>query len=119
MVKIQAFLRQWGPSLVMMAAIFCFSSIPSAEMPSVPGFWDTLLKKGGHMLGFGLLALSYGHGLSWSRKRWWLLPWLLVVLYAGSDEFHQRFVAGRHSSVVDVGIDSLGAGLALLLRYLH
>ena len=71
------------------------------------------------MLGYGLLALAFGYGLGWRGKRWWLLPWLLMVLYASSDEFHQRFVAGRHSTIVDVGIDSLGAGLALLLRYFY
>jgi hypothetical protein len=119
MVKVRVFLHQWGPALIMMAVIFTFSSIPSAEMPSIPGFWDTLFKKGGHMLGYGLLAFSYGHGLGWSRKRWWLLPFLLVVFYGASDEFHQRYVAGRHSTFVDVGIDSLGAGLALLLRYIQ
>jgi VanZ family protein len=118
MDKIHAFARRWGPSILMMALIFFFSSIPSKELPSIPGV-DTLFKKGGHMLGYGLLALSFGHALGWERKRWWQLPLFLVFLYACSDEFHQRLVAGRHSSVIDVAIDLIGAGLALLLWHLY
>mgnify|MGYP000214777858 CR=1 FL=1 len=34
------------------------------------------------------------------NKRW--LVWVLVILFALSDEFHQSFVAGRHSSIWDV-----------------
>jgi len=68
------------------------------------------------MLGYGLLALSYSYGLRWDRKRWWL-PCLLAILFSITDEFHQSFVSGRHPSIVDVGIDSIGAGLALLLKY--
>ena len=37
-----------------------------------------------------------------------------TVAYAASDEFHQSFTAGRHPSLVDVGIDSVGALIALL-----
>jgi len=109
MKKILRFL----PALVMMAAIFAFSSVPSQEMPSF-GFWDTLVKKGGHMLGYGLLALTYWFALGLDRKRWWL-AFVLAVFYALSDEFHQSFVPGRHPSLVDaLLIDPAGAALALL-----
>jgi hypothetical protein len=56
MSKLTSFLWRWGAALLMMAAIFGFSSIPSAEMPDF-GLLDTLVKKGGHALGYGLLAL--------------------------------------------------------------
>jgi VanZ family protein len=43
----------------------------------------------------------------------------MAVLYAGSDEFHQSFTSGRHPSVMDVGIDTLGAITgALFFRWL-
>ncbi len=109
-----------------MAVIFLFSSIPSDELPSFD--WaDFLIKKGGHALGYGLLALSYWHGLSPDRhgaregNKMPFAPaarvsaWLLTVLYAVSDELHQSFVPGRHASVWDVMIDALGAALALWL----
>ena len=100
----------------MMLVIFAFSSIPSKMMPKFP--WDDLIvKKGGHMLGYGLLALSYSYGLRWDKKRL-CLAWLLAILFAITDEFHQSFVPGRNPSIVDVGIDSTGAGLALFILYI-
>ena len=37
----------------------------------------------------------------------------LAVLYAITDELHQGFVAGRHPSAVDVGIEAAGALIAV------
>ena len=107
------FLRRWWPAFVMMAAIFAFSSIPSADMPPL-GSWDVIVKKGGHALGYGLLTVAFWRGLEWKRKLIWL-PFLLAVLYAASDEFHQSFVPGRHPSPVDVGIDAIGSSVVLAL----
>jgi hypothetical protein len=42
-----------------MLAIFLFSATPGAEVPNF-GSSGYYMKKGGHMLGFGLLALSTG-----------------------------------------------------------
>jgi VanZ family protein len=39
---------------------------------------------------------------------------VFAVLYAVTDEFHQGFVAGRHESALDVGIDAAGALLAVV-----
>jgi VanZ family protein len=97
-----------------MAVIFGFSSIPSKTMPSFGG-WDLVVKKGGHMLGYGLLALAYWYGLRFDRRNWWLAL-ILAVLYALSDEFHQSFVPGRNPSWVDaLVIDGAGAAIALIL----
>ena len=43
------------------------------------------------------------------------LPLLLCLLYAASDELHQRYVPGRSSEVRDVLIDFSGALLGFLL----
>ena len=102
----------------MMAAIFAFSSIPSTEMPRF-GLMDFLIKKGGHALGYGLLALTYLRGLKGERRevvsRRLFVAWLLATLYSATDEFHQSFVPGRHPAVTDVMIDSIGAALGLIL----
>lgn len=98
-----------------MAAIFALSSRPSDELPSFGGV-DALIKKSGHVLGYGLLALSYWRGFGWERKRM-LHAWGLAVAYAATDELHQAFVPGRHASPVDVVLfDAVGAALALWLR---
>ena len=105
---------RWQPAILLMAAIFLFSSTPSSELPDY-GFWDTLVKKGGHMTGYALLALSYWYWMRFDPKKGWL-AWLLAVLYAATDEFHQSFTPGRHASFEDVLVyDNLGAYLAVLL----
>lgn len=95
-----------------MAVIFYFSAQPSFALPDF-GWADYLVKKGGHMAGYGLLALSFWYALEWkSDKRW--LAWLLAILYAVTDELHQAYVPGRHPSPWDVAIfDNLGALAAL------
>ncbi len=68
------------------------------------------------MTGYGLLALSYWFGFKFDRKKGWLV-WLMALLYAASDEFHQSFTPGRHPSPVDVlFFDGGGALLGILFR---
>jgi VanZ family protein len=106
----------WLPAVLVMLAIFGFSSIPSNELPNF-GSGDLIVKKGGHVLGYGLLALAYWVGLRFDKRRWWLAL-LFAILYAASDEFHQSFVPGRHSSWVDaLVIDGGGAAAAVGLVY--
>jgi VanZ family protein len=118
MLKIRTFFAVWGPSILVMAVIFAFSSIPSNEMP-IFGPVDFLVKKGGHASGYALLALANLRALrripggQWTRLS--ILAWILAVLYSATDEFHQSFVPGRHPAVTDVGIDALGAATGLLL----
>jgi len=108
-------LSLWGPALIIMAVIFAFSSRPSAEIPDF-GSWDYVAKKGGHALGYGLLAVAYWRGFNLQRGRKWI-AWILAVCYAITDEIHQSYVPGRHPSMLDVLIfDNLGAILALILR---
>jgi VanZ family protein len=114
MDKLRQILPRWLPALVVMSVIFLFSSQPSEKLPDL-GWADRLFKKGGHMLGYGLLALSYWHGFGWERKKR-PLAWLFAVLYAATDEFHQSLVAGRIASMWDVLVfDNLGALIALWL----
>jgi len=114
MYKLKQILPRWLPALVMMSVIFLFSSQPSEKLPDL-GRADHLFKKGGHMLGYGLLALSYWNGFGWDRRKR-PIAWLSAVLYAATDEFHQSFVAGRSPSIWDVLVfDNLGALIALWL----
>jgi VanZ family protein len=106
--------KRWGAAVLLMLAIFALSSRPPNELPHF-GWADRFFKKAGHMVGYGLLAFSYWHGLGRQRGRS-LHAWALAVLYGASDELHQVFVPGRGASVADVLIfDSAGAALALWL----
>ena len=102
----------WLPAILMMLAIFIFSSIPSDSMPCFD--WaDLIIKKGAHMLGYGLLALAYLYTFKLDLSKLKII-WLFALLYAMTDEFHQSFVIGRNASWLDVGIDSIGAAIMLI-----
>lgn len=104
---------KWIPALFMMSIIFWFSSRSGDDLPNFD--WaDTIVKKSGHMIGYALLAVSYWYaqGLQMKNRR---IAWLLAVLFAATDEFHQTFTQGRHPSIWDILIfDNLGAWLGLL-----
>ncbi len=106
-------LPRWIPALVMMSLIFWFSSQPSGKFPDLP--WDYVIKKTGHVLGYGLLALCFFFAFRFEPKYRWA-AWLLAILYSATDEFHQSFVPGRHPSLFDIlFFDNLGALTALWL----
>jgi VanZ family protein len=99
----------WLPVLLWAAGIFALSAIPSLN--SGLGTWDYLLRKCAHVTEYAVLAVLLRRALGRD------VPALLLAsAYAVSDEFHQTFVAGRHGSPIDWGIDTVGAllGLALL-----
>lgn len=107
-------LERWIPALAVMALIFMFSSRPSNELPDF-GTWDYVIKKGAHMLEYGLLAAACWRGFDGAPSRQWA-AWGMAVGYAVTDEIHQSFVPGRVPSPVDIALfDNLGAILALWL----
>ncbi len=69
------------------------------------------------MTGYALLAGAYWYGLGFDPRKSWL-AWILAVLYAASDEFHQSFTPGRHPSPVDALLFD-GGGDALALTAVH
>ena len=125
-------LKNWLPALVLMMIIFAASSIPGDAMPRFDEF-DFSVKKLGHSLGYALLAISYFRGLksinhkghkeheensssflvsfvTFVFKSPAFLAWLMAVIFAVSDEFHQSFTPGRNPSIWDVMIyDNFGA----------
>ena len=98
----------WIVALIVYASfVFIMSSMPmSGGQPLLrfPG-GDKVL----HFLEFGLFYL-----LSWKafRRRRFIAAFLLTAFYAGSDEFHQIFVATREASILDWLADIAGAGCA-------
>ena len=86
------------------------------------------IRKMGHFTGYGVVSLCFFHGwrttlaaaigelrLLWRRAS--LLAISSTLLVASPDEFHQRFLPGRTSSVSDVGIDVCGAIAAQVVVY--
>jgi len=98
MKKFLSILPRWFPAVAFMIIIFLFSSRPGDDLPNFYD-WDYFVKKGAHMVGYGILAFSYLYMLGLEKRKYWL-AWALAVLYAATDEFHQSFVPGRHSSIM-------------------
>jgi len=107
-------LDPWGPPLVVAAVIWFFSSQP--DLSSGLGVIDLVGRKLIHAGEYALLCFLW-----WRALRCRMPPagslglaFALAVAYGALDEYHQTFVAGRNGSPVDVGIDALGAALAVL-----
>jgi VanZ family protein len=98
----------WAPVVLWAAVIFGLSSIPS--LSSGLGAWDEVLRKGAHLTEYAVL------GMLLLRALGSVLPaFALGIAYAITDEIHQHFVTGRHSSPFDVAFDACGVALGLLL----
>jgi VanZ family protein len=101
----------WLPVAVYMAAIFYFSSLHQAPLPA------DVSDKYAHALayaGLGLLTTrASARGLP-ARITWRiaLTAVAIATAYGASDEFHQRFVAGRSADIRDLYADMTGAALA-------
>lgn len=130
-------LSAWGPAVLWAAFIF---SMSTDEMSSyhtrtwieplvrfvVPGLSregfeivHSVIRKLGHVSEYFVLALlivrGCRRGSTLSPVRAPLAAFVASALYALSDEAHQFFVASRSASLIDCGIDSLGAALAARL----
>ena len=117
-ISLQTRLLAWLPALAWAGLIFGLSAQPNLRFAEDASL-DFVVRKAGHMGVFGILALLVWRALAmttaWRRPRTWLVALGAAVLYAATDELHQGFVAGRHPSPVDVGIDATGAVLAIAL----
>lgn len=131
----------WIPSWIWMTGIFIGSSdaLSSRRTSRILGpllRWlfpdiriETLdvvqwgVRKLGHCTEFGILALLFWlalRGPLWRRTDPWDrasvgIGWVLAVVYAVSDEWHQSFVATRQGQGMDVVIDAFGAAVAMLV----
>jgi VanZ family protein len=100
-------LSRFAPPLLLMALIFALSAQP--DLNSGLGTWDTILRKGAHMTEYGLLWYLWWRALGFGNP---VVPALIAIGYAVTDELHQTMVEGRHGTPVDVLIDSTGVALA-------
>jgi VanZ family protein len=108
-------LDPWVPPIALMAVIFLLSAQP--DLNSGLGTIDLIGRKLIHATEYAALCFLW-----WRALRTVATPQAAIVLalgiaigYAGTDEFHQHYVHGRHASPTDVGIDALGAGIAAAL----
>ena len=131
--------KSWLPPLIWMVVIFSASSDAKSSHHSSTLFeplmrWlfplmsqlrieeiHYVFRKCAHMAEFAVLAGLFWWAIRRTKDRaaghWaWrdaVLALALVVLYAASDEIHQRFVPGRTGQFSDVLVDTVGGAIGL------
>lgn len=126
----------WALAAGCAVCIFLFSAQNGAESAAVSGgmmgpfahiltllFGEqghNVFRKFAHFFIFAALMFFVYHALFRTRKTHRLsavLPFILCVLYAVSDEVHQLFVPERACRIFDVGVDALGCVIGGLCFY--
>jgi len=105
------------PVLIWMGLIFYLSSIPNLKT-DLESLYDMILRKGAHIFEYFVLVMLVWYALRpWRmwRATKFNLVFIISFFYAVSDELHQSFVPTRSGNIWDVGIDSLGIVLGLLV----
>lgn len=133
-------LIRWLLTAIWAAQIFWFSTAPFSGASSrtlliwllqtiglnlplgVLDFIHSCSRKLAHLGEYGVLGLLIYCSLSGHRLHREVsvarAAVLFSAIYAATDEFHQVFVAGRHASVIDWGLDTAAATLAIVILYL-
>src|SRR5437588_8115396 len=91
-------LDPWAPPVALMAVIFGLSAQP--DLSTGLGVWDFIGRKLVHMAEYGLLCLLWWRAFREVAPPRRALAFAVAVslAYAGTDEFHQTFVHGRHGT---------------------
>lgn len=140
MKKILIISISWTLAVLSMVLIFAFSSensdkssqtssqvvedvlkipLPDEQVtPQLVKKFDMPMRKVAHFSIFAMLGFFIVNALNVTFKKRYLLmcgiAMIFSVLYAISDELHQKFVDGRVMSFWDVIIDSIGAVFGIL-----
>lgn len=114
---LQEWLRQhplvyrWLPLAAWLGLIFYLSAQPDFPRPQ-SDLLEDLLGIGAHMFLFGVLAVLWARAMQ-GQRRTLVLAFLLTMIYALLDEFHQSFVPGRTADPLDLVFDGVGAAIGL------
>lgn len=105
-------ISRWLPVLLWATVIFTLSSIPTLPKVEII-WWDFLLKKTAHVIEYAILFSLLIRALqAKTSPKLTIVAFIIAVVYALSDEFHQSFVPGRTARLTDVGFDTFGMLLA-------
>lgn len=90
--------------------------------------WHFFIRKGGHVLGYGVLSLflyrAWKETLPAPRNPKWTVRWTSIALLgtalvASMDEWHQSFIPSRTGRWQDVVLDTCGGLAAQFLLYFY
>lgn len=101
----------WLPPIIWMVVIFIFSSRQRIEV-SPELVINFLVFKSLHIIEYLILYLlffrAFLSGKKIAKKKILLLSFVFALIYAASDEVHQRFIPTREGKALDVIIDCIG-----------
>jgi VanZ family protein len=83
---------------------------------------DFIIRKAAHFIIYLILYVLVYRAMNIKDNKdikGFILPILIVFLYACSDEFHQAFVPGRGPAFRDVLVDTSGGLTAFLIMYIR
>jgi VanZ family protein len=96
---------------------FIFAMSSREQFPAPLGQSTYLLSIGAHLVLYGFLAIllliAFGSDGPPTRNEQ-IAAIAGAIAYGISDEFHQSFVPGRDASIFDLGVNSIGAALAVM-----
>ncbi|MGB3260789.1 VanZ family protein [Paenisporosarcina sp.] len=112
-------LMRWLPNepfkgVLSLLQIPYWGTIVSVEERGYHAFIEFLIRKGAHVVIFGALAIA-----TYIMVRRFRLAFILTVVLAIADEFHQSLTGGRTPTIHDVLLDSIGAVLALSIVIIY
>ena len=132
------------PMILMMVVIFLFSAMKGDDSAETSGVFlkavlkvvegishkslgsgtlaalHLIIRKCAHFTEYAVLGVTIMFAVwdEWKDKRYpIILPEVIAMLYATTDEIHQYFVPGRYGTWSDVLIDSTGAIVGIMLYY--
>jgi VanZ family protein len=114
-------LRFWFPVVIWMAVIFVFSSrqkVALTESYIVSFLFFKTLHLVEYCILYGVTYRALRNTIQ-KQNASWILAFIIISLYAVTDEVHQRFVPTREGTVRDAIIDMFAGGFAwIYLRYI-
>lgn len=122
MDKFAKYFTRIAPVVLWASVIFMVSSLPDFGGPD--SIFRLVLSYVVHFSEFAILSVVIYYALTGrltSREKSpidddrIMIPWILASVYAVTDEIHQAFVPGRHSTVVDFFVDMLGVLFGLIV----
>ena len=114
--------QAFGPNMSRAFLAWTLNLLQLPVSSSTFGLLHAFLRGLAHLIEYAIFALLlYGLPVEKSRGPWRprraMFCIVVATLYSLSDEFHQLFVPGRHASLLDCGLDGIGAALAMLVPY--
>lgn len=99
---------------------FLFPNTPEETLTIYHGY----IRKMAHLTEYGILAFwasraFWNSSIEFLKKYWFVAAFLIVVIVASIDEYHQSFDPSRTGTIRDVFIDASGAILMIIILFAY